>query len=85
MTNAEFDVLDELYFLRSYKDLADSLDMSDDLIRATLERLLKRTWIKCYSSPIEEIELDIKKLETEYWKYHYLATKAGLRAHNSNY
>lgn len=84
MTNAEFDVLDELYFIRSYKDLAESLDMSDAVLKATLEKLLTRDWVKCYISPTEEIELDIRELETEYRKYHYLATKAGLRAHNTN-
>lgn len=84
MTNAEFDILDELYFIRTYKDLVESLDMSKVILKSTFEKLLKRGWIKCYISPIEEIELDIKNLEKEYWKYHYLATKAGLRAHNSN-
>ncbi len=84
MTNAEFDILDELYFIRSYKDLVESLDMSKVILKSTLEKLLKRGWISCYVSPIEEIELDNKNLEKEYWKYHYLATKAGLGAHNSN-
>jgi hypothetical protein len=85
MTNAEFDVLDELYFLCSYHDLAKSLDMSDEVIKSTLDKLLGRGWVKCFLSPTEEIELDISNLETEYRKYHYLATKAGLRAHNSNF
>ncbi len=84
MTNAEYDVLDELYFIRSYKDLAESLDMSEVDLKLTLEKSLSRGWIKCYISPIEEIEPYIRKLESEYWKYHYLATKAGLCANNSN-
>lgn len=84
MTNAEFDVLDELYFIRSYKELGKSLDIRDAILISTLQKLLDRGWVSCYISPSEEIEMDIRKLETEYWKYHYLATKAGLRAHNSN-
>ena len=85
MTDAEFDILDELYFLQSYKDLTKSLDMSDGEIKSALEKLIIKGWVKCYISPTAEIELDIGELEKEYWNYHYLATKAGLLAHNSNY
>jgi DNA-binding MarR family transcriptional regulator len=85
MTNAEFDVLDELYFLQAYKELVETLKMSDSELKSILENLLKRGWIKCYLSPLEEKELDISDLEKEYWNYHYLATKAGLLAHNSNF
>ncbi len=85
MTNAEFDVLDELYFLQSYKSLIQALKMNDTELTSTLEILLKRGWIKGYLSPQEEKELDISELEKEYWNYHYLATKAGLLAHNSNF
>lgn len=85
MTTAEFDVLDELYFLQAYKELVETLKMSDSELKPILENLLKRGWIKCYLSPFEEMELDISDLEKEYWNYHYLATKAGLLAHNSNF
>ena len=85
MTNAEFDVLDELYFLQAYKELVETLKMSDSELKPILENLMKRGWIKCYLSPFEEKELDISDLEKEYWNYHYLATKAGLLAHNSNF
>ena len=85
MTDNEFDLLDELYFLQSYPYLVKTLNMSEDVIHSTLDILLKKGWIKCYISPTEEIDFDISKFEKEYWNYHYLATKAGLLAHNSNY
>jgi hypothetical protein len=40
MTDAEFDVLDELYFLQSYKSLIQALKMNDSELTATLESLL---------------------------------------------
>ena len=75
MTDAEFDVLDELYFVQSYKSLIQNLKMNDSELTATLENLLKKGWIKGYLSPQEEKELDISELEKDYWNYHYLATR----------
>lgn len=85
MTDNKFDLIDELYFIQSYQYLAKTLDVNDEDIKLTLEGLLKRGWINCYISPTKEIEFDIKNFEKEYRNYHYLATKAGLLAHNSNY
>ena len=85
MTDNEFDIIDELYFIQSYKNLVKTMNVSKDKIRSTLENLLKKGWVKCFISPTDEIEFDIEKFEKEYWNYHYLATKAGLLAHNSNY
>ena len=85
MTDNDFDVIDELYFIQSYQYLTKTLDMSGKNIKTTLEGLLKRGWINCYITPTEEIEFDIRNFEKEYRNYHYLATKAGLLAHNSNY
>lgn len=85
MTNIEFDVLDELYFIQSYANLAKALKLSDENLKSTLCNLLEKEWIKCFSSPTEEIEFESNEFEKDYWKYHYLANKAGLLAHNSNY
>lgn len=85
MTNTEFDVLDELYFLQSYQYLIKTLGISDDTLKITLRSLLEKGWLKCYRSPTEEIEFERDAFEKEYWNYHYLATKAGLLAHNSSY
>lgn len=55
MTDDEFDLLDELYFLQSYEYLKNKLDWEDQRLLFTLESLLKKGWIKCYSGPEEEI------------------------------
>ena len=85
MTNIEFDVLDELYFLQSYKYLINTLELSDGRLKDTLRVLLEKGWLKCYISPTDEIEFESSNFEKEYWNYYYLATKAGLLAHNSNF
>ena len=85
MTTIQFDVLDELYFLQSYDYLTRTLKLNDKILKETLEELLKKGWIKCYSSPTEEPMSESLEFEKHYWNYHYLATKAGLFAHNSNF
>jgi len=85
MTEIEFDVLDELYFLQSYEYLVKTLKMDDAKLKPTLISLLEKGWVKCYRTPNDEIEFDNSEFESEYWNYHYLASKAGLLAHNSNY
>ncbi len=85
MTDLEFDVLDELYFLQPYSHLLKTLDMGEEEIKSTLRELLEKGWVKCYKSPSEELDLDQVDFENSFAKYHYLASKAGLLAHNSNF
>jgi hypothetical protein len=83
MSDLEFDVLDELYFVQSFEHLKLTLGWEDDLLRDTLHKLLDKKWIRCYLNPNEEIFGDDIDFKTSYWKYYYLASKAGLFAHNS--
>jgi hypothetical protein len=85
MTDLEFDVLDELYFVQPFADLQQSLDSELDLkvLVQTLYDLEQKGWVKCLhpnrDEPIAAEELDIIN---QYAQYCYLATKAGLMAHN---
>jgi len=85
MTEIEFDVLDELYFLQSYRYLINTLNMEDGALKETLFELIEKGWLRCYSSPTEEIQVEKSVFEKKYSDYHYLASKAGLLAHNSNF
>lgn len=85
MTNIEFDILDELYFIQSYDYLVRTLKLNDKLLKKSLRDLIERGWVTCYSSPTEELAFESNEFEKDYWNYHYLATKAGLMAHNSNF
>ncbi|MDZ7608926.1 MAG: hypothetical protein U5K79_25890 [Cyclobacteriaceae bacterium] len=84
MTDIEFQILDELYFLQSYSYLTKAIDFSDAQLSEGLRSLLKKGWIRCYRTPSEEIDFSNRDFDTEYWSYYYLASKAGLLAHNSN-
>lgn len=82
MTDDEFDLLDELYFLQSYEYLKNKLDWEDQRLLFTLESLLKKGWIKCYSGPEEEI-FGTPQLATKGKELYYLASKQGLLTHNT--
>ncbi|SHN13068.1 hypothetical protein SAMN04488057_107147 [Cyclobacterium lianum] len=81
MTDDEFDLLDELYFLQSYAYLQDSLGWEDDRLLQNLEVMLRKGWIKCYAGPEEELFAD-PPIQREGRELYYLATKKGLLQHN---
>ena len=84
MSDLEYDVLDELYFVQSYTQLRDTLRWDDLMLKTTLESLLRKDWIRCYSSPTVELLGNEIDLETRFNSYYYLASKTGLFAHNSS-
>lgn len=85
MTDDEFDVLDELYFLQSYAYLKIETRISEQKLKAILADLLEKGWVKLYSSPIEQVEFEQSDFDAHFANYYYLASKAGLMAHNSNF
>lgn len=82
MTNDEFDLLDELYFLQSYQYLKSSLEWEDHKLLENLAQLLEKGWIRCYVAPENEI-FDALPLTDKGKTYYYLATKEGLLNHNT--
>jgi hypothetical protein len=83
MTDTEFDVLDELYFVQSFAALQQVLVMPEFELKDVLQGLMKKGWIKCFKSAAEELPAEEVYFENEFKNYYYLATKAGLLAHNS--
>ncbi len=84
MSDLEFDVLDELYFIQSYDSLLKAIDLEESVLRSILGKLLNKGWIRCYRSASDEIPIDEIDLQTEYMKYLYLASKSGLLAHTTS-
>ncbi|GMQ30335.1 hypothetical protein [Algoriphagus confluentis] len=82
MTDAEFDLLDELYFVQHFSHLKDSLGWENQLLLKTLTSLYSSGLIKCLSSPDEE-RFDQVDVYSEGEDLYYLATKKGLMAHNA--
>ncbi|MCC5921822.1 MAG: transporter [Cyclobacteriaceae bacterium] len=83
MTDLEFDVLDELYFVQSFDDLKQKLIIKEDTLRATLHVLVKKGWVKCLDKQEREILDEGRGFSDNYLSYRFLATKAGLMAHNT--
>lgn len=83
MTDKEFDVLDELYFLTSFDDLFKSCNLNQTELKQILISLLDKGWVKCFKNKDEEVPEQEIDLENSFQQYNYLATKSGLFAHNS--
>ncbi|MBN3584455.1 hypothetical protein JYB64_18835 [Algoriphagus aestuarii] len=82
MTENEFEVLDELYFVQPFDYLKETLDLKISDILEALNSLYQNGLIKCLTSPDEECfhQVDIIK---EGKGLYFLATKKGLMAHNT--
>lgn len=83
MTDDEFDVLDELYFVQSFNQLAELTAKPTIELIPVLEQLYKRGWIKVMSDVDDELPDEEIDFQQGAENYYYLATKKGLLAHNS--
>ena len=83
MTNLEFDILDELYFLTSFKDLKDTCRINPPEINLVLWQLVEKGWVLCHRNNDQEIIPTKPEFESQFVNYHYLASKKGLLAHNA--
>ncbi|MDX5345911.1 MAG: hypothetical protein LPK19_01580 [Hymenobacteraceae bacterium] len=83
MTAQEFDILDELYFVTSFTELTASLNLKEEDLIQNLKTLLDKGYVKSYfPNPDAEHLLVAEKFEEEVRKCYFLASKAGLLAHN---
>ena len=82
MTDEEFEVLDELYFVTHYKELQLSLDLDAESLKSLIISLWNKGWLRCYQGVDNELDRDTVDFENQFNKYHYLASKEGLMAHN---
>ncbi|HLW18686.1 MAG TPA: hypothetical protein VKX33_00090 [Cyclobacteriaceae bacterium] len=83
MTDDEFDLMDELYFVQSYDYLKHELDWEDEKLLVILQKLFDKEWINCFSDPDEEI-FDDPDIQSKGMTYFYLASKKGLLEHNAS-
>ncbi|REE05729.1 hypothetical protein [Marinoscillum furvescens] len=83
MTDEQFDVLDELYFVMSHDELREATGLNDEKLIAVLAELYEAGWIKIMHTVDEELAPDQVDLKTNAATYYYLASKKGLLAHNS--
>ncbi|RDV11829.1 hypothetical protein DXT99_23885 [Pontibacter diazotrophicus] len=84
MSDNEFDVLDELYFVVSFPDLRSTLSLTDEELCAALESLIRQGYVKIlYPDQDTEHEYNAASFGQHCQDYYFLATKAGLVMHNS--
>lgn len=82
MSDLEFDVLDELYFVVSYQHIKEELALEDKTLKSVLQQLLEKGWVRCYLSASEEALDEEIDFDNKYQTYYYLASKKGLLAHH---
>ncbi len=82
MTNLEYDILDELYFVISYADLKEQINLEEEELKAGIAGLFEKGWVRVFASPDDT--LDYEKLNDDLLVNSYLlASKTGLKAHNT--
>jgi hypothetical protein len=83
MTDNEFDILDELYFVTSYTNVKSNLNIENSELKNTLLEMISKGWVNYYKEMDGEanpnLKLDTSNLELLF----FLASKQGLFAHNS--
>lgn len=82
MSDLEFDVLDELYFVISFTDLQKATNLSGEELKEILLTLFRKGWLKVFKSISEELSEETFDLDSDAQNYYYLASKTGLLAHN---
>lgn len=83
MTELEYDILDELYFLADFKVLIEELEISHETLISELFLLIEKGWVKALENELDVEVGNLDLFNKKYTNYNYLATKAGLLAHNS--
>ena len=83
MTDREFELMDELYFVQSFAELQKSCQMEAGDLEQLLMVLISKEWVRWMESRTDDLPGDKPFKEEQMQQYYYLATKAGLLAHNS--
>lgn len=82
MTNLEFDILDELYFVKSFEDLQKDFPSLGSELITELENLIGKGWARVLDMNDNEIQLTDERFKSNQFQYKFIATKQGLKAHN---
>jgi hypothetical protein len=83
MSDAEFNLLDELYFITTFEELEKNFVFGRENLKDTIRQLMSKSWVKMMDKTSDEEIRDMHEFEQNYHQYNFLATKEGLLAHNS--
>ena len=84
MTDAEYDLLDELYFVTPFRTLLEKTDLPAPVLREQLRALLEAGLIRCYwPDPDTELAYEPSSFGAVAQDCSFLASKEGLLQHNT--
>ncbi len=83
MTNLEFDILDELYFVNSFTDLREKLRLGESELKFNLLNLIEKEWINYFAELDGMQNPSIADISKSLNNLYFLASKTGLMAHNT--
>ncbi|AMM52457.1 hypothetical protein TH61_16435 [Rufibacter sp. DG15C] len=84
MTDQEFDIIDELYFVTPFLDLQEKVGLPEDELTKSLVDLISKGYVKClFPDQDTEVPFEAEHFQSSYTAYFFLATKSGLLAHNT--
>ena len=82
MTDEEYLVLDELYFIIDFEDLADRTEIPEERLKRMLIDFYAKGWIRCFTKNGEEVSVRLEAMQDAFREYRYLISKDGLFAHH---
>lgn len=82
MNDLEFEVLDQLYFITPFAELLGQCGLEKDILLKVLQELMAKKWIKVFEGHIEILETQSNHIHEKFESLSFLASKAGLLAHN---
>ncbi|UYZ64670.1 helix-turn-helix domain-containing protein [Hymenobacter weizhouensis] len=84
MTDAEFDILDELYFVTSFADLSKKTGLAPATLERHLRSLLEQGLIRSFwPDPDTELAFEESSFGAIVRDCYFLASKEGLLQHNT--
>jgi hypothetical protein len=82
MTDEEFDLLDQLYFVQSFPELLQTTGLEEGALLEQLQQLFEKNWLRTVALLDGDTPPDNSAILTEGKQYFYVASKEGLLAHN---
>ncbi len=76
-------ILDNTYFITDFEKLRKDTEIDSQLLFQYLWEMINLDFLKVMINFDEEIIVNSIEFEKKYQKYHYIATKKGLKWHNS--
>jgi hypothetical protein len=83
LSDTEFDLMDELYFVIQFNELKSKLNWDTVKLKTNLLTLIEKGWVRFMKNPDGIINPSFDQLKDNIENLYFLATKEGLLKHNS--